>query len=420
MEETAVPVSLSPGWLRRGVAHAFLRLLTGGTLVSLAVARRLPRKARCRHSSPGCRLLLTGTFNSTNWIEAHLAPLAAAKACGGVTVVSLRAVPALTKVDVRRPPAWLVRALGEVPSRLLTFWWVALRTRPCYVGGFHLLMNGLVAAVVGHLAGARSIYFCVGGPAEVLGGGVQAENRLFGRMETPDAVVERRLVAAIDAFDLVVTMGTSAARFFRERGVRAPIHVVAGGIDWRRFATGAIVPTDDLVMVGRLAAIKRVDLFLAAMASSLKHLPGLTAVVVGDGAERPVLEMRARELGLEGRVRFVGHQVDVAPWLARARALVLSSDSEGLPLSVIEAMTAGLPVIVSHVGDLPDLIEDGVNGFLVKERTAQAFSEKIVALLRDDALRTRFSEAARRAARQYSIEASARKWDAILAVEHPQ
>jgi len=99
---------------------------------------------------------------------------------------------------------------------------------------------------------------------------------------------------------------------------------------------------------------------------------------------------------------------------------VLSSDSEGLPLSVIEAMTAGLPVIVSHVGDLPDLIEDGVNGFLVKERTAQAFSEKIVALLRDDALRTRFSEAARRAARQYSIEASARKWDAILAVEHPQ
>ena len=151
-------------------------------------------------------------------------------------------------------------------------------------------------------------------------------------------------------------------------------------------------------MVGRLAAIKRVDLFLAAMAYALPHLPGLTAVVVGDGAERPDLEKRARELGLEGRVRFVGHQVDVGPWLARARALVLSSDSEGLPLSVIEAMTAGLPVVVSHVGDLPDLVENGVNGFLVKERTPEAFSEKIVRLLRDEALRARFSEAARRAA----------------------
>lgn len=413
-------MSLSPGWLRRGVMHASLRLLTGTTLVSLALARRLARNTRCRHSGPGCRVLLTGTFESTNWIEAHLAPLTAAKACGSVTVVSLRAVPELPKVDVQRPPAWLVRSLGEVPSRLVTFWWLALRMRPCYVGGFHLLINGLVAALVGHLVGARSIYFCVGGPAEVLGGGVQAENRLFGRMETPDAVVERRLVTAIDAFDLVVTMGTSAARFFRERGVRVPIHVVAGGIDGRRFAVEAIAPTDDLVMVGRLAPVKRVDLFLAAMASALQQLPGLTAVVVGDGAERPDLEMRARELGLEGRVRFVGHQVDVAPWLARARALVLSSDSEGLPLSVIEAMTAGLPVVVSHVGDLPDLIDDGVNGFLVKERTAQAFSEKIVTLLGDEALRTRFSEAARRAARNYSIEASARKWDAILAGEHPQ
>ena len=187
-------------------------------------------------------MVLTGTFYSTNWIEAHLAPLAAAKACAGVTIVSLKGVPALTKVEVRRPPAWLVRSFGEVPSRLLTFWWVALRTRPCYVGGFHLLMNGLAAALVGRLVGARSIYLCVGGPAEVLGGGVRAENRLFGRMETPDAVVERRLVTAIDAFDLVVTMGTSAARFFRERGVRAPIHVVAGGIDQRRFAIEAPRP----------------------------------------------------------------------------------------------------------------------------------------------------------------------------------
>jgi glycosyltransferase involved in cell wall biosynthesis len=418
MEEVAVPVSVSPGGLRRGAMHASLRLLTAGILVLLAVTRRLGPRVRCRHSGPGCRVVLTGTFYSTNWIEAHLAPLAAAKACAGVTVVSLTAVPALPKVDVRRPPTWLVRSCGEVPSRLITFSWVALRERPCFVGGFHLLLNGLVAALVGRLAGARSIYFCVGGPAEVLGGGVRAENRLFERMATPDAVVERRLVAAIDAFDVVVTMGTSAARFFRERGVRAPIHVVAGGIDNRRFAAHRTAPTEDLVMVGRLAPIKRVDLFLSAIACALRDLPGLTAVVVGDGAERPVLEKQARELGLEGRVSFVGHQVDVAPWLARARVLVLSSDSEGLPLSVMEAMTAGLPVVVSRIGDLPDLVEDGVNGFLVRERTAEAFSEKIVGLLTDDALRARFAEAARGAAQRYTVEGAARKWEGILAAEH--
>jgi L-malate glycosyltransferase len=403
------------GSLRRGATHASLQLLTAAVLVSLALTRRLVRRARCRHSGPGCRVLLTGTFHSTNWIAAHLAPLAAAKACAAVTVVSLKAVPVLPKVDVRRPPGWLVHSCGEVPSRLMTFCWVALRERPCFVGGFHLLVNGLVAALVGRLAGARSIYFCVGGPAEVLGGGVGAENRLFEKMETPDAVVERRLVGAVGAFDVVVTMGTSAARFFRERGVRAPIHVVAGGIDARRFGTCSNAPVEDLVVVGRLAPIKRIDLFLAAMATALRSLPGLSAVVVGDGVLRPDLEKRAQELGLEGRIRFVGHQVDVGPWLARVRTLVLSSDSEGLPLSVMEAMIAGVPVVASKVGDLPDLVEDGVNGFLVEERTPEAFSKKIVEILSDDGLRARFSEAARRAAQRYTIDAAARKWEVILA-----
>jgi glycosyltransferase involved in cell wall biosynthesis len=413
-------VPLSLGDARRRAMHVLMRLLTAAVVASLVLARRLGPKARCRHSAPGCRVVLTGTFYSTNWIGAHLAPLAAASGCAGVTVVSLRPVPELPRVSVRRPPAWASRLLGEVPSRLLTFAWVALRTRPCFVGGFHLLMNGLAAGLVARLAGARSVYFCVGGPAEVLGGGIGAENRLFGRMETPDEVVERRLLAATREFDLVLTMGTTAARFFREHGVRAPIRVLAGGIDGRRFAAAGSRPTEDLLAVGRLAPIKRVDRFLEAVATARRSLPRLSALVVGDGAERAALEALARGLGLEGCVRFVGHQEDVAPWLARARVLVLSSDSEGLPLSVMEAMTAGLPVVASHVGDLPDLVEDGVNGFLIRDRTKEAFAERIVELLTDDDLRGRFSLAARRAARRYTIEAATREWDAVLAGLLPQ
>jgi glycosyltransferase involved in cell wall biosynthesis len=394
--------------------HASMRLLTAAIVACLTAARRLGPKTLCRHEGPGCRFLLTGTFYSTNWIEAHLAPLAAASRCASVTVVSLRPVPEIARVSVRRPPAWATRLLGEVPSRLLTFAWLALRTRPCFVGGFHLLMNGLAAALVARLAGARSLYFCVGGPAEVLGGGIGAENRLFGRMETPDEVVERRLLAAAREIDVVVTMGTTAARFFRERGVRAPIHVLPGGIDGRRFAAAFGPATQDLVVVGRLAPIKRVDLFLEAAALARRRLPQLAATVVGDGQERGRLEARAHELGLDGCVRFAGHQGDVAPWLARARVLVLTSDSEGLPLSVMEAMTAGLPVVASRVGDLPDLVEDGVNGFLVPERAPEAFAERIVELLSDDERRERFSVAARLAARRYCLEAATRGWQAVL------
>jgi len=406
--------------IRRAAAHAVLRSFTLGVLASLRLARRLGRPPRCRHPAPGCRVLLTGTFYSENWIAAHLAPLAAARGCAGVTVVSVRPVPALPGVEVRRPAPWVSALLGEVPSRLLTFGWVALRTRPCFVGGFHLLLNGLAAALVARLAGARAIYFCVGGPAEVLDGGIHAENRLYGLMETPDPLVERLLLAAVSEVDLVVTMGSGAARFFAERGVRAPVRVIAGGIDARRFPAGTTPPTEDLVFVGRLSPVKRVDLFLEAVAKAAARLPRLSAVVVGDGAERALLETLARRLGLEHTVRFAGVQVDVGPWLARARALVLTSDSEGLPLSVMEAMTAGLPVIASHVGDLPDLVEDGVNGFLVRERTAEAFAEKIVAVLSSEPLRARLSREAARAARRYTLAAAADQWEAILGAASPQ
>jgi glycosyltransferase involved in cell wall biosynthesis len=402
------------GALRRTAAHGVLRIFTLGVLACLRLGRHLGRRPRCRHSAPGCRVLLTGTFYSRNWIASHLAPLAAARGCAGVTVVSVGPVPALPAVVVRRPAPWVSSLLGEVPSRLLTFAWVALRTRPCIVGGFHLLLNGLAATLVARLAGARAVYFCVGGPAEVLDGGIHAENRLYGLMETPDPLVERLLVAAVDEVDLVVAMGRGAARFFIERGVRAPIRVIAGGIDARHFPAGTAPPTEDLVFVGRLSPIKRVDLFLEAVAKATAHLPRVSAVVVGDGAERGRLEGLARSLGLAETVRFAGVQVEVGPWLARARALVLTSDSEGLPLSVMEAMTAGVPVIASHVGDLADLVEDGVNGFLVRERTPDAFAERIVALLSSEPLRARLAREASRAARRYSLEAATEEWESIL------
>lgn len=405
---------LAGGSLGAGAIRLALRLLTGTLAIALAVLRRLGRRGRCRHEGSGCEILLTGMFQSSNWSAAHLRPLCAAVACARVVVVATGNVPTLPKLELRAPAPALARLVGEATARLLTFAWLALRLRPCVVGGFHLLLNGMAAALVAPLAGSRSLYICVGGPAEVAGGGVSAENRLFGRLRSPDLVVERRLVACLRAFDLVVTMGAGAARFLREKGVSAPIHVIPGGIDGERFRPGDATPDTDLVFVGRLAPIKRVDLFLGALALSIRQLPELRARIVGDGALRPVLERQSTELGLLERVRFEGRQADVAPYLAGARALVLTSDSEGLPLSVMEAMTCGVPAVASAVGDLPDLIVNGRNGFLVEERSPEAFAARIVELLANEPLRRRFGEAARVSATRYSVEAARQSWEAAL------
>lgn len=362
----------------------------------------------------GWVVLLTGTFYSDNWINAHIRPLAASQRTAIVHVVATYPVPPGDKIRLHTPPRWLTRLGGAVSARLLTFLWLGVRLRPHLVGGFHLLFNALVAATLARMVGARSLYFCVGGPAEVLGGGLQSENRLFEKLGAPDAVVERQLLRATRGIDLIITMGSSGRRFFAERGARA-VATVSGGLDASLYAPGERQPDFDVIFVGRLAPIKRIDLLLGAIALARRQLPALRAVIVGDGSERAALEAQARHLGVHDCVQFAGHQSQIAAWLARARLFVMCSDTEGLSLALMEAMLCGLPALVPAVGDLGDLVRDGENGYLIVERTPDAYAARMAELLGDAEQLRRFGAAARRLAEPYEFRACAARWDAILA-----
>lgn len=117
--------------------------------------------------------------------------------------------------------------------------------------------------------------------------------------------------------------------------------------------------------------------------------------LVGDGPDRPALESLHRELGLEGRVRFAGERDDVPELLSRAAVFVLSSRSEGMPLSVLEAMAAGLPVVASRVGGIPEQVADGVTGLLVPVGDAERLAEALRRLLDDPELRRSLGSAGR-------------------------
>jgi glycosyltransferase involved in cell wall biosynthesis len=359
--------------------------------------------------------MLTGRFDADNWILAHLGPLAASRECSRLWMVSSNPVPPLPKLVAMYPPPWLKRIAGATVSRLLVFAWFALRKRPHIVGGFHLTFNGMAAALVARLAGARSLYFCVGGPAEVQDGGVHADDHAFAKMKTADAVVEKRLIGIVSQCDVVITMGTRAATFFADRGVKTAIHVVSGGIDSQRFRPASEIPSIDLILTGRLARIKRMDIFLQAVREVATKVPEVKAVIVGDGPLREELSSLSIQLGIDRNVEFVGRQCDVENWLRRARVFVLTSDSEGLSLAMMEAMMCGLPAVVSDVGDLGDLVENGVNGYRVPRRSPALFAGRIVELLLDDRKLAAFSQAARRSALRYESQATVKRWDSILA-----
>ncbi len=124
--------------------------------------------------------------------------------------------------------------------------------------------------------------------------------------------------------------------------------------------------------------------------------PGARLVVVGDGPQREALEAAMGELRLAGRLKFVGNQADVAPWLRAFDAFCLPSyANEGVPQALMQAMACGLPVVSTPVGSIEEIVEDGRTGLLVPPRDVPALRAAMERLAADAGLRARLASAAR-------------------------
>jgi len=151
--------------------------------------------------------------------------------------------------------------------------------------------------------------------------------------------------------------------------------------------------TPRLIAVGRLKAPKDFLTLIRALAA----LPAgsFEAVIVGDGPDRDAVEAEIRRLGLDGSVRLTGERGDVPALLAGSDVFVLSSRSEGLPVSVLEAMAAELPIVASNVGGLAELVVDGESGILVPPGDPESLAGGLRRLIEDPELRRGLGAAAR-------------------------
>ena len=159
-------------------------------------------------------------------------------------------------------------------------------------------------------------------------------------------------------------------------------------------------------VVCELRAQKALDVLFEAAALIRAEHPALKVLVAGDGPERERLEHISRELGLGETVLFLGIRRDVPALLAALDVAVLSSDYEGSPLSVMEYMAAGKPVVSTRVGGVPELVEDGVHGLLVEPRDPTALAEAVARLLRDPDEASQMGARGReRQQREFSLDA---------------
>lgn len=127
-------------------------------------------------------------------------------------------------------------------------------------------------------------------------------------------------------------------------------------------------------------------------------------IIAGGGPQREALERQIVQLGLTETVRLLGNRDDVAQWLDECDVFALSSVAEGMPVTLLEAMAAGLPVVATNVGGIATVVENGVTGTLVPASDAQALAEALGAYVADEQLRRRHGEAGRtRVAAQFDL-----------------
>jgi glycosyltransferase involved in cell wall biosynthesis len=154
-----------------------------------------------------------------------------------------------------------------------------------------------------------------------------------------------------------------------------------------------------------MTAVKRTDDLLTTLARLRERGVDALLLLVGDGDDRERLEQRAHDLGLARACLFLGYQEDVAAWYAVCDAVVLTSASEGTPVTIIEALAAARPVVATAVGGVPDVVDEGETGFLVSPGDTEALAERLEALAHDPARRAAMGEAGReRVLSRYAVE----------------
>jgi glycosyltransferase involved in cell wall biosynthesis len=316
----------------------------------------------------------------------HIVPLSMLDEIERIMVVRDTRGPPIDKVEYHCPPSWTLKFLPAAYFiKLLLLVRLALKEKPSLLLSFKLYPHGILAFLAGTISGVPTGVSLIGGPVEVLDVGIPAIDTFAYTGGTPRmSKTGTILMPVLRSFDIITVTGHYTRNFLVENGIPPSKIVIVPHI-----VENSIHPRErekrfDILTLARLEPVKHIDVLIRAIDVVRTSIPGIRVAIVGDGTHRKELEALVGELGLEDSITFAGFQPDVEQWFNQSKIFVLTSEREGFPYTVIEAMLCGIPVIASNCGDISDVITDGHNGILIDDyRDVDAFAASIITLLQD-------------------------------------
>jgi len=312
-------------------------------------------------------------------------------------------------------PVFCIDSRNLLDPRIISRLTRLLKEREVRILDIHLPYPGVIGRIAGRQAGVQTIVYTEHS--------LSVQRRLTGFRFV--SFLANILTYGLN--DLIVTVSRDTYNDVRRFNFwRTPVQLVYNGIDLesltarprdRVAARRALrIPENHKIVghVANLAPKKKQDDLLRAASIVLAHYPEVTFVMVGRGPLLDRLQHFARTLGIERNVRFLGFVEDVYQVVDTFDIFALSSLHEGLPTVAIEAMALGKPVVATRVGGTPEVVTDGVDGFLTAPRNPDELAERLVKLLRDDQLRHAMGERAiAKAHERFDIRRRVREMEGI-------
>ena len=279
-----------------------------------------------------------------------------------------------------------------------------LRSRPVDILHAHTFGSNLWASALGRIARTPVV--------------IATEHTWSYEGQPARAFLDRHVVGRSSAF-VAVSERDRARMIEIERVPAGVIRVIPNGYigaaapSAPALASLLASPPEGLV-VGAVAGLrpqKRLDVLIRAFGLARSSFPGAQLVLIGEGSERGALEALVGSLGLQGAVTFLGRRADAVGLMAQLDVFALSSDFEGSPLSVIEAMWWSRPIVATGVGGVPELIVDGESGLLTPAGSVDALAAALGRVLGDAGLRAQIGARAReRAVGEFGFERCVSAW----------
>ncbi|HLF18312.1 MAG TPA: glycosyltransferase [Candidatus Omnitrophota bacterium] len=279
---------------------------------------------------------------------------------------------------------------------------VNFRCRFSYAIGIHFWPHALLALLVGKIFNRKFVMVLAEEP------GYWRNNRLFNY--------------AVRSAYRVGVRGKASREYLLQQGAESgKIFIPPNVFAFSRQAGKESERQYDIIFIGSFTKVKRLDIFLDVIEDLRKRMSDVRVLIVGEGPVESEIKKFINEKSLQRQVTVAGYQRDIYSCLNGSKVFLLTSESEGLPMAVVEAMSAGLPCVVPAVGDITDVARHEDNALVVEPLNVRAFSEACYRLLSDRQFYAKLSENARKIAQEkkdeYSLTGAMGVWEDVLGKE---